>query len=254
MSISVETYRTRIGNFNAIKMRKYNYISSPVKQISAKQNVKRSLIIIIILLSFQIYCSNNGFRFQHLKTTNSVKVRNEKTVANFGVNIGLYSWSQSGLSVNKIQKIINGNRRSVGYRFAMWNCGRGLMQDGFSAKFHEVKQFLQTKRPHCFGIVESDLFSHESQSNRVKYSTAELKESLKVDGYNIEFPKSWETYGQARVICYVSQEVKYKRKLLNNNFDHLLGTHILTTLYITAYKMLLDCLFPIPMAILLLTC
>ena len=123
--------------------------------------------------------------------------------------------------MNKIQKIINGNRRSVGYRFAMWNCGRGLMQDGFSAKFHEVKQFLQTKRPHCFGIVESDLFSHESQSNRVKYPTAELKESLKVDGYNIEFPKSWETYGQARVICYVSQEVKYKRKLLNTNFDHL---------------------------------
>jgi len=108
------------------------------------------------------------------------------------------------LSVNKIQKIINGNRRTVGYRLAVWNCGRGLIQqDGVSNKFCEVKQFLQNKKPHCFGIVESDLFSHESQSNRVKYSTAELKKILKVDGYNIEVPKSWDKYGQARMICYV---------------------------------------------------
>ena len=36
------------------------------------------------------------------------------------------------LSVNKAQKIINGNRRSVGYKLAVWNCGRGLVKDGFS--------------------------------------------------------------------------------------------------------------------------
>ena len=42
-----------------------------------------------------------------------------------------------------------------------------------------------------------------------------------MDGYNIEFPNSWENYGQARLICYVSEEIKYSRRILNENFDHL---------------------------------
>ena len=117
--------------------------------------------------------------------------------------------------------MINGNRRSVGYKLAVWNCGRGLVQEGFSVKFHEVKQFLETKRPHCFGIIESDLYSQQSQVNRVKYSAAELSEYLKVDGYTIEFPSSWDVHGQARLICYISQEIKYSRRILNTNYDHL---------------------------------
>ena len=65
----------------------------------------------------------------------------------------LYSWSQSGPSINKIQKIINGNRRSIGYKLAVWNCGRGLVQEGFSIKLREIKQFLESKKPHCFGVI-----------------------------------------------------------------------------------------------------
>ena len=103
----------------------------------------------------------------------------------------------------------------------MWNCGRGLVQEGNSNKINEVKHFLQSKKPHCLGVIESDLFGHQSQTNRVKYTTAELKEILRVDGYNIEFPNSWENYGQARLICYVSEEIKYSRRILNENFDHL---------------------------------
>ena len=70
-------------------------------------------------------------------------------------------------------------------------------------------------------MIDSDLFSHQSQTSRVKYTTAELKELLKVDGYNIEFPKSWETHGQARLICYISQEIKCTRKVLKASFNHL---------------------------------
>ena len=127
----------------------------------------------------------------------------------------------SGLSINKFQKIINGNRRSVGYRLAMWNCGRGLVQEGFSVKLNEIKQFLKSKKPHCFGIIESDLFSPLSKNNRVKYTTDELKDILKVDGYRIEFPNSWNVHGQARLICYVSQEVKCTQKVLISDVDYL---------------------------------
>ena len=62
-----------------------------------------------------------------------------------------------GLSINKIAQIINGNRNQHGYKFAIWNCGRGLLQDETSSKFLEIKQFIGLKRPHCIGIVEADL-------------------------------------------------------------------------------------------------
>ena len=76
--------------------------------------------------------------------------------------------------------MINGNRRSVGYKLAVWNCGWGLVKEGFSSKLAEIKQFVIQKKPHCFGIIESDFFSPLSQVNRtIKQSTAEIKERLK---------------------------------------------------------------------------
>ena len=132
-----------------------------------------------------------------------------------------YLWARSVLSINKFQKVINGNRRSIGYKLGVWNCGRGLVQEGFSIKLREIKQFLESKKPHCFGVIESDLFSPRCQNNRTKYSPEELREILKVDGYKIEFPNSWDKHGQARLICYVSQEIKCTRKVLHSDFDHL---------------------------------
>ena len=131
-------------------------------------------------------------------------------------------WSQHGLSNNKLQKIINGNRRIIGYKLALWICSRGLVQDGFSSKLAEIKQFVELKKPHCFAIIESDIYSPQSPITRHrKYSTAEVREKLKIDGYSIEFPSTWEAHGQARLICYVSDQIKYKRKKLNDGLSHI---------------------------------
>ena len=35
--------------------------------------------------------------------------------------------NQFSLSVNKHEQIVNGNRRTIGYKVAVWNCGRGLV-------------------------------------------------------------------------------------------------------------------------------
>ena len=212
MGISIELYRIRIGHFESNK---------PGKMKCKKLRSGKYSNITILIFSILIFQLDNGC-FQtpsdFSRTANLIRPKYREIGWE---EIKLYSWAQSGLSINKFQKIINGNRRSVGYKLAVWNCGRGLVQEGFSVKFHEIKQFLETKGPHCFGIIESDLHGHQSQTNRVKYSTAELRELLKVDGYNIEFPRTWDTHGQARIICYVSQEIKYSCRVLNNNFDLL---------------------------------
>jgi hypothetical protein len=90
------------------------------------------------------------------------------------------SWAMLGCSKNKLQKIIDGNRRAIGYKLAVSNCGRGLVEDGFSNKSSEIKQFIGSKKPHCFAIIESDFLSHISPINRLrKYTTDEIREQLK---------------------------------------------------------------------------
>ena len=194
MSISVETYRIRIGRFDPNKLRK----------MKCSNYVRKCKINVTILLVFCILVSQLSTNNQPLSrnrcsiNVSKLKIKSEdmsqsrcKTIqwgqsSCAGMAGGYYySWAQSGISTNKLQKIINGNRRAVGYRLAVWNCGRGLVQEGFSTKLHEVKHFLQSKKPHCFGVIESDLFNHQCQINRAKYSTTELKEILKVDGYKI---------------------------------------------------------------------
>ena len=103
----------------------------------------------------------------------------------------------------------------------MWNCGRGLLQDENLVKFVEIQQFIESKRPHCFGIIESDLFGQNCLIDRVKYTTEEIQEKLKIKGYKLELPSSWNTYGQARIICYVSEDIKYNRKFIGDGNDHI---------------------------------
>ena len=97
-------------------------------------------------------------------------------------NYNKVSWAYFGLSVNKLQKIINGNRRNVGYKLALWNYGRGLVKEGFLTKLCEIKQFIEEKKPHCFGIIDSDFHGQQSNVNRMKkYTTNEIREKLKIN-------------------------------------------------------------------------
>ena len=43
---------------------------------------------------------------------------------------------------------------------------------------------------------------------------------MKIYGYKLEFPQTWTNHGQARIICYVSDEIKYTRTIFANN-DHI---------------------------------
>ena len=159
MGISVELFRIRIGNFNCskIKIRQIKF-SNKTRELNVIKYSSVLLILSVLLFQFSHSCSSLAKNW----TRNAIKVK-ASNIDNCRVKNALYvfSWAQSGLLINKIQKIINGNRRSVGYRLAVWNCGRGLIQEGFSVKLNEVKHFLRSKKPHCLGVIESDLFSHK---------------------------------------------------------------------------------------------
>ena len=217
MGISPQDFRIRIGSFHCSSMKqncKTKSYSSSVKKFKSKMAFIAPILMLVFCLS--ILAINSNKLNQGFKT---YKSGNIKLVENNEKFTSIFCWAQAGLQPNKIQKIINGNRRSQGYKLAVWNCGRGLVQEDFSIKFNEIKKFVESKKPHCFAIIESDFFSPQSDANRTrKYTT---NENLKIDGYKIEFPKTWNIHGQARLICYVSEEIKYTRKYFDQTFDHI---------------------------------
>ena len=67
-------------------------------------------------------------------------------------------------------------------------------------KVQEVKKIILDKSPHIFGLSETELTKSGTDVNQ-----------LKVPGYDLLFPKSWESEGKARVIVYVKKTFKYEQ-------------------------------------------
>ena len=72
------------------------------------------------------------------------------------------SWTYSVASINKLMKMINGNRKK-GYNLGLWNCKRGLTDGNGepSRKMSEVREFIQ-KNLHMLCLIEADLHSATS--------------------------------------------------------------------------------------------
>ena len=107
-----------------------------------------------------------------------------------------------------------GNRRRLGYKLAFWNCRKGLINnlDQDTPKLIDIKRYVEKHKPHVFGIIESNPHSENSRVYRRKAVTkSQIEEKLKIDGYKIELPDTWTTYGQARIMVYVSDALNYKR-------------------------------------------
>ena len=219
MTISLQLYRIRICN--------YCFIQDFYRDSRhSRGNALHIRILIFSILIFSSTLNHNVVENQQSSYSNIHCIVASAVLSCDSFQISCYylrsvSWAYFGLSNNKLFKIYNGNRSKSGYKFAIWNCGRGLLQDEFSPKLTEIKQFIEKRKPHCMGIIEADLFGLNSEAIRKKYSTEEIKEKLQISGYNIELPSSWEKYGQARLFCYVSEEVRYQRKELDNTVDHL---------------------------------
>ena len=127
----------------------------------------------------------------------------------------------SDLSINKLCHIIYGNRRNVGYKYFSWNCDRGFI----SKKKHEdVKVFAERHKPHVMNIIEMDLRRNELNTNHKstnELSTEQVNERFRIEGYRILLPASWKIYDKARILVYVSEEIRAKVIEPKKEEDHL---------------------------------
>ena len=223
-------FRIRIGHFTSTKIYE-NKLKQNLSKINKPRQGWLGPKLYLMILLFLVVPPLNNPTFHSFKISSQARSINPTSnqlphlpvsESSTWSSTNIFSRAKLGVSVNKIQKIVNGNRRSIGYKLAVWNCGRGLLNETFSSKLLEIKQFIQTNKPHCFGVIESDLYGQNSPVNRrTKYTTEEIKARLKIDGYSIEFPQTWLAHGQARLICYVSDDIKYSRKPFGPEYNHI---------------------------------
>ena len=67
-------------------------------------------------------------------------------------------------------------------------------------KISDVKNIISSEKPTILGLSECEI-KKESLDPKL----------LKIPGYNILYPKSWETHGFARVLIYVKKSFSYKQ-------------------------------------------
>ena len=250
MSISTQQYRIKIGinYFRADKKpRKLKSKQAPLKSTKMKTpNTKPSLIIVIAILLL-LYPSlsqpkKNETSSRIIYTPALASIITQSTLqADLVYPCGI-SWNITGLSTNKLQKIINGNRRSLGYKLAVWNCGGGLLGPaGPSNKLEDIKMLIENKKPHVLGIIETDLFSPESNHRRTcKFDSTTVRSLLYVPGYSLEFPSTWHSQGQRSAVrpyvaksyfeTYKSYDHMQKIGPLSQNFNEILTFENLETM------------------------
>ena len=71
-----------------------------------------------------------------------------------------------------------------------------------SNKVIEIKKIVAEQNPHILGLSECEMRKINGQFDEKK---------LKVPGYNLLFPKSWNSHGFARVLVYIKKTLQYQQ-------------------------------------------
>ena len=224
MGILLESYRQTIGLFQ-FKRRKslkiMNNCSPVFKERSKGWSHALCLIFYLAILTSFPPTSDQTFgiesRTNLWKTTKPIKTLHH--LAFLQPPIGL-AWAFPSNN-NKLCHCINGNRRNLGYKYFMWNCDRGILNEN---KLEDIKLFAEKRTPHIMAIIEINLYRDENNKNlenSSRLSTEQVLDKFKIEDYDIIFPDSWQKHNIARIVCYVHSDIKAKKIELKPDESHL---------------------------------
>ena len=190
MSVSVETFRMRVGCFNQPRRKKYKLPYKPSNMKKPSFNLFSRLIFILILtltsyshihavnihtasFSSEItssarLCSENYFsesirQVQYtefkLPRTYSLLLKNtnlchDKSPLQFPAGASHTNGMLKG-DTNFYAKCTNGNRRQHGIKIAHFNKGPAYLHN----KIHEVENIIHDHQPHLLGLSEANLLA-----------------------------------------------------------------------------------------------
>ena len=221
MSISIESYRQRIGRFSYTPYFKLqNILIRPCKTSTTPMYMLRMLLFLslFLLALAPISCSSQYSKTTSCSTT-TFNPKNDPLLSppwKYGI-----SWSSSN-DGSGLTHSTNGNRRNVGYKYLSWNCGRGFISEN---KLEDLKMCIGKHEPHVIGVSEVDLKKNEDNWDDAAtnyLSTGQLYEKLSINNYKLVLPKSWDTLGIARLLVYVREDIKSVQMHPQEScYDHL---------------------------------
>ena len=200
--ISIDEYRSRIGQFcPRLKCRKYLYRDYFNKENNFKGKRRKSafyavksflriMLLLVLTLAWRA-APYNTHPCSVLLTSCSVssQVRSETTE---GILVSEVAGGQTG---NFWARYIHGNRTNIkGIRNLHLNIRK------IRYKVSEVKNIIKKESPNIFGLSECDL-------RKEGFNT----DTLKIPGYEVLFPQSWNAHGFARVLVYIKKTLTYEQ-------------------------------------------
>ena len=204
--ISIEEYRCRIGQFcPSLKSRKClsrNYLyreniykeSRGIFTFFAVQSCLKIWMLLAVTFAWQVTPAHTR-SCSVLSISCSVADQDTlhgRSVDTEGILVSRRVGKQTG---NFWGRYKHGNRESI----------KGLKNLHFNIrkirnKVSELKNIIKQESPHIFGLSECDL-------RREGFNT----DALKIPGYEVLFPKSWNVHGFARVLVYVKKTLNYEQ-------------------------------------------
>ena len=209
MMIDIFTYRQKIGCFNQV-IRNRNARKSTVKSVEyiplgrqfilRAENWRISFICVIIVCCW----NTNANHTRNLLSNNLPRIPTKSACC-----LVIYSnWDSFeliqkqarnptlGKSSNFYARITYGNKES--FRNGIKNAHLNIRS--LRNKMTDIKAIVKEKKPHVFGISECELRKVQNQFD---------ESVLKIPGYDLLFPKSWNLHGFARVVMFVKSSLQY---------------------------------------------
>ena len=222
--IDLALYRYRIGTFSQkvkknFKFMCYNLMDDNLtaqtksgrrNKLSLTSWIKIALIVLTAIAVCQADTASsqqNLYRFKFCQTPALTSVLNEEyQIFNWATFLG-----------NFFARYVNGNENGKRQRGVY---SMHLNIRSVENKVFEIKNIVKEHSPHFLGLSECELINHANFD----------QEKLKVPGYNIYFPKSWEQHGYARVLVY------YKKTLECSRLPELEDEHLQTIWFKFGFK------------------
>ena len=208
--IDLILYRYRIGSFNQrVKSFKFMRYSMLDKNCSIKSRHRSTFLPwlkFILILCAAISVCNVDVKFKEKSYSNFKYCHPPALSQDSTTKCQKLNWST--LLGNFLARYYNGNgKRQKGVHSLHLNI-RSVQN-----KVGEIKNIVKENKPHFLGLSECELRKDSKNFNL---------DNLKVPGYNIYFPKSWNLHGYARVLVY------YKKTLECCQIPELEDEHLQT--------------------------
>ena len=204
--ISLVEYRSRIGQFcPSLKSRKYLYRDYLYKENSFKESRGKPVyyltqsflrtVLLLLVLTLAWRAAPNTHPSSVLLT--SCSVTSKVTPYSWTVNTGgiVISRTVGKQLGNFWARYKHGNKTNIkGLKNLHLNIRK------IRNKVSEIRNIIKQETPNIFGPSECDL-------KKEGFNT----DTLKIPGYDVLFPQSWDAHGFARVLVYIKKTLSYEQ-------------------------------------------